>query len=75
MHVLFFHPNFPAQFRCIAPRLARDHGWTVTFATRNNDVQAPPGVNKVLYVPSGRATAANSPFTRRTLKVADTLLA
>jgi hypothetical protein len=23
MHVLFVHPNFPAQFRYIAPRLAR----------------------------------------------------
>ena len=20
MHVLFVHPNFPAQFRCVAPR-------------------------------------------------------
>lgn len=33
MHVLFIHPNFPAQFRSIAPALARDDGWECAFAT------------------------------------------
>ena len=49
MHLLFVHQNFPAQFRCIAPRLARDYGWTCTFATSNDRIPAPAGVDKVIY--------------------------
>lgn len=33
MHVLFIHPNFPAQFGHIANFLATQMGWRATFAT------------------------------------------
>ena len=43
MHVLFVHPNFPAQFRCVAPGLAGRYGWTCSFATTNAKAEAPAG--------------------------------
>jgi len=49
MHALFVHQNFPAQFRHVAPRLASDYGWRCTFATTNDRVAAPHGVEKVIY--------------------------
>lgn len=48
MHVLFVHPNYPAQFGCIARRLAGESGWTCTFCTRNGKVTDVPGVRRVL---------------------------
>ena len=64
MHVLFVHQNFPAQFRCIAPRLAQNFGWRCTFATRNAVVAASPGVEKVLYRLRGGAHALSHHCTR-----------
>jgi hypothetical protein len=64
MHVLFVHPNFPAQFRSIAPRLAADYGWTCTFATENQKAPALPGVEKVVYRTRWGATGA-TPFEAR----------
>ena len=52
MHVLFLHKNFPAQFRYIAPRLAREHGWTCTFVTSQPKHEL-PGVTKLIYQKSG----------------------
>ena len=51
MRVLFVHPNFPAQFRFIAPRLAADYGWECTFATTNAKAPDLPGVRRVAYQP------------------------
>jgi glycosyltransferase involved in cell wall biosynthesis/UDP:flavonoid glycosyltransferase YjiC (YdhE family) len=64
MHVLFVHPNFPAQFRNVAPRLAADYGWTCSFLTNNE--QAPPlaGVRKMVYAPRGGASRHNHFCTR-----------
>jgi len=64
MHILFIHQNFPAQFRCIAPRLAGDYGWTCTFATHNATVPAPPGVRKVLYPLRNGPHPLSHPCTR-----------
>jgi glycosyltransferase involved in cell wall biosynthesis len=58
MHVLFIHQNFPAQFRYIAPRLVREHGWKCTFATAKA-AESLPGVEKVVYASKGGATKAN----------------
>jgi glycosyltransferase involved in cell wall biosynthesis len=33
MHVMFLHPNFPAQFGHIAAHLATEKGWRCTFVT------------------------------------------
>jgi glycosyltransferase involved in cell wall biosynthesis len=33
MHVMFIHPNFPAQFGQVAERLAKEQRWQVTFVT------------------------------------------
>lgn len=65
MHVLFVHSNFPAQFRCIAPRLARDYGWRCTFVTRNGQATDVPGVERVLYRPVGGAGPGNHSFARQ----------
>ena len=58
MHVLFVHPNSPAQFRHVAPRLAADYGWDCTFATNNTRTPDLPGVRRVVYRPPAAATAA-----------------
>ena len=47
MHILLVHQNFPAQFRHVAPALARA-GWRCTFATERRDVSL-DGVEKVIY--------------------------
>jgi hypothetical protein len=57
MHVLFVHPNYPAQFRHVAPRLAANCGWTCTFATNNTATPDLPGVRRVMYRPTCGATA------------------
>jgi hypothetical protein len=48
MRVLFVHPNFPAQFRYVAPRLSAC-GWRCTFATRNERAPDVCGVERVIY--------------------------
>jgi hypothetical protein len=64
MHVLFVHQNYPAQFRYLAPRLAREIGWRCTFATRNAKSPDLPGVERVVYRPRSGATRANHVCTR-----------
>ena len=58
MHVLFIHQNFPAQFKYLAPRLIKEHGWKCTFATAKAEGSL-PGVEKVVYTCKGGATKAN----------------
>jgi glycosyltransferase involved in cell wall biosynthesis len=62
MHVLFVHPNFPAQFRFIAPSLVAA-GWQCTFCTERPHDEI-PGVRKIIYRPLSGATQANSVLTR-----------
>ena len=64
MHILFVHSNFPAQFRYLAPRLARDHGWRCSFVTRNARSAEVPGVERVVYRRRGAAGPDNHPATR-----------
>ena len=33
MHILFVHPNFPAQFGHVADLLTRQRGWRCTFVS------------------------------------------
>ncbi|RUL85380.1 glycosyltransferase [Tautonia sociabilis] len=58
MHVLFVHPNFPAQFGHVADRLSRREGWRCTFVS-----EKPSGrVNRielVQFTRKGGATAQN----------------
>ena len=65
MHVLFVHQNFPAQFKHVAPWLAREHGWDVTFVTRDARAAAPPGVRVVPYAPSADPTPSGNPCLQR----------
>src|SRR3954454_1348583 len=65
MHVLFIHPGFPGQFRYVAPRLATEHGWTCTFATRESGVPPIPGVQRIPHLPSVAGAAACPATTRR----------
>lgn len=66
MHVLYVHPNFPAQFGHIASRLIERHGWKVTFATSaaGGDVA---GIHRLVYKTAGGATEANH-FCSRTFE-------
>ena len=68
MHVLFVHPNFPAQFGHIAHHLAEAKGWRCTFVS-----ETPPGrlptanggvIEKLQYKPLGGATQTNHLATR-----------
>ena len=52
LKALFVHPNFPGQFRSIAPALAAD-GWEVVgVGQAAPSVHAPPGVRLYRYKPS-----------------------
>jgi glycosyltransferase involved in cell wall biosynthesis len=63
MHVMFVHQNFPAQFRYMAPRLAKEHGWRCSFITEKAQGTL-PGVDKYVYPLRGGATKANHICTR-----------
>jgi glycosyltransferase involved in cell wall biosynthesis len=58
MHVLYVHPNFPAQFGHIAHRLAQQPNWRTSFVT-----QAPGpdvgGIHRIVYKLAGGATASS----------------
>lgn len=41
MHVLFLHPNYPAQFGQIAMHLARHHGYQCTFVSEKAGTNSP----------------------------------
>jgi hypothetical protein len=64
VHVLFVHSNFPAQFRYLAPRLARDLGWRCSFVTRNSTAPDVPGVERILYRKREGAAPGSHPSTR-----------
>jgi glycosyltransferase involved in cell wall biosynthesis len=66
MHVLYVHPNFPAQFGHIAARLVDKPGWKVTFATTTAGPDS-GGIQRVVYKPAGGATEANH-FCSRTFE-------
>src|ERR1700722_3128989 len=66
MHVLYVHPNFPAQFGHIAERLIARHGWKVTFVTSAKGSDH-AGIHRVVYSPAGGATEANH-FCSRTFE-------
>lgn len=54
MHILFLHPNFPAQFRHLATVLAKDVNNRVVFGTTCPQ-KTIPGVQKAIYKPSRAA--------------------
>ncbi|MFO0796478.1 MAG: glycosyltransferase [Gemmataceae bacterium] len=55
MHVLFVHPNFPAQFGPVAFRLAATPGVRCTFVSQKRDGVV-RGVRCLKYAPRGGAT-------------------
>jgi glycosyltransferase involved in cell wall biosynthesis len=63
VHVLFVHPNFPAQFGHVGRELAERLGWQCTFVS-----EKPPAksgrVERVQYRVRGGATRANHYCTR-----------
>lgn len=50
MKILFLHRNFPAQFRHVAPALARDPKNEVVFITNNKTLNL-PNIKKIIYEP------------------------
>jgi glycosyltransferase involved in cell wall biosynthesis len=63
MHVLFAHPNFPAQFGHVADRLARREGWRCSFVS-----EKPAGrvnaIELVQFARKGGATATTHSCSR-----------
>jgi glycosyltransferase involved in cell wall biosynthesis len=63
MHILFVHPNFPAQFGHVADRLSRRAGWRCSFVT-----EKPAGrvnaIELVQFTRKGGATATTQYCSR-----------
>jgi glycosyltransferase involved in cell wall biosynthesis len=66
MHVLYIHPNFPAQFGPVATHLARTKGWRCTAVAEPTGGQV-PGVEAIRYKTAGGARAENH-FCSRTFE-------
>ncbi|MFO0879676.1 MAG: glycosyltransferase [Gemmataceae bacterium] len=49
MHVMFIHPNFPAQFGLLAHLLSTQLGWTCTFVTSVDTTQLQLSFNHINY--------------------------
>lgn len=64
MRVLFVHQNFPAQYRHVAPTLARRSG-TQVMALGENAGEALPGVQHLRYKPPQAAAKESHRFVRR----------
>ncbi|QDV34115.1 glycosyltransferase [Tautonia plasticadhaerens] len=58
MHVLFVHPNFPAQFGHVADRLSRREGWRCSFVTEKASGRAGE-IELVRFTRRGGATEQN----------------
>jgi glycosyltransferase involved in cell wall biosynthesis len=65
MHVLYVHPNFPAQFGHVAERLVQ-MGHRCTFVSTTPAGQV-GGIEKIQYTPAGGATK-NTHFTSRSFE-------
>jgi glycosyltransferase involved in cell wall biosynthesis len=63
MRILFLHSNFPAQFRHLAPALAKDPQHQVVFGTRRVEGSL-PGVRKALYTLSRSAHPQTHHYVR-----------
>lgn len=66
MHVLFVHPNFPAQFGHLGEQLLRQPGNRVTFANTRNQGFA-RGIECISFVPKSGATERNH-YSSRTFE-------
>src|SRR6266700_745303 len=66
MHILYVHPNFPAQFGHVANALVQRHQWRATFVTQACDgMQA--GIECIQYKTAGGATKSTH-FCSRTFE-------
>jgi Glycosyl transferase family 4 group len=64
MNVLFIHNNFPAQFKHLAPFLAKQPGLCVA-AIGSRTSRAVDGVRLIKYAMPGYDTTSSHPFARR----------
>ena len=64
MDVLFIHNNFPAQFKHLAPLLAKQPGVRVA-AIGSRTSRAIDGVRLIKYAMNGYDTSSSHPFARR----------
>ena len=67
MDVLFLHPNFPGQFRHLAPALARQPGcrvWALGDASKPGPAETLPGVTVLTYPAVPAAPDAVHPWVR-----------
>jgi glycosyltransferase involved in cell wall biosynthesis len=58
MHIVFVHPNFPAQFGHIGHYLVTKKGWKCTFISRTAEGVV-GGIRKIQYKVRGGATRGN----------------
>jgi len=63
LNYLFIHQSMPAQFRHLAPALARDPANQVVFLTRRTDADI-QGVRRVSYAPTRTARPATHHYVR-----------
>ena len=63
MHILFVHPNFPAQFGHIAHSLVRKHDMQATFATQAEGT-GEGDIERIIYRQVGGARETNHYCTR-----------
>jgi glycosyltransferase involved in cell wall biosynthesis len=66
MHVLYVHPNFPAQFGHIAAMLAKRPGWRTSFVSQAASGDQ-GGIECIQYKTTGGATASTH-FCSRTFE-------
>src|SRR5262245_21047793 len=66
MHILFVHPNFPAQFGHAASYLVRDHGFRCTFIS-HKPAGNTAGVERIQYQLRSGATK-HSHYCSRTFE-------
>ncbi len=63
MHILFVHPNFPAQFGHIAEYLVRKYSFECTFASEKAGSET-AGIRRIQFESKSGATASNHFCTR-----------
>jgi glycosyltransferase involved in cell wall biosynthesis len=64
LNILFLHPNMPAQFKHLAPALARDRANRVFYLTKRDGIEI-RGVQRITYKPPRAVHPTTHPYLQR----------
>lgn len=64
MKILFIHRDFPAQFKHLSQVLALNPNNLVLFITANDTVDAPQGINKLVYKIPEKNPSGGNPYLK-----------